>query len=157
MSDGLHRFRDQPLEHRKRKGGMGDMAEAVFEKVYPLGYVRYGLDRPPIQVHALPELIRYTPDYITSKGLVEVQGFGKDQTFKLKDDKYEALRQWHRTFRVDLFIYDSANDRYGFVRLEDFMSAWEAHGSEGLFDGNKPYMALRAPHLPVDEWKQVPA
>jgi hypothetical protein len=155
MSDSLYRFSDQALSHRKRKGGMGDLAEAVFERVYPQGWFRYGLDRPPVQVHALPMFVRYTPDYGTSKGLVEVQGFGKDQRFKLKKEKYAALDQWHQQFRVDLFAYDSHNDRYGFMRLYDFVDAWEDYGSEGMFDGTKPYMALHAKHLPVDRWVEL--
>jgi hypothetical protein len=150
MSGGLHGFRDQPLA--ARKGAMGDLAEGVFEQVYPQGFARYGIDRPPVQVAKLPPFVRYTPDYMTSKGLVEVQGFGKDQTFKLKDEKYDALDQWHLIFRVDLFAYDSTNERYGFMRLHDFVEAWEANGIRGEFDGSKPYMGLRAQFLPVDAW-----
>lgn len=146
-----HRFSSQSLANRKQT--MGDIAEAVFERVYPQGFARYGIDRPPIQVAKVPPFIRFTPDYLTTKGMVEVQGFGKDQTFKLKLSKYEALNEWHLIFRVDLFAFDSFNDRYGFMRLHDFIQAWEEHGTTGAFDdGLNPFMALHAQHLPVDAW-----
>jgi hypothetical protein len=136
-----------------RFNAMGDEAEGVFEAVYPQGWARYGINRPPIQLANVPAFVRYTPDYLTSKGLIEVQGFGRDQTFKLKDDKYEALRQWQAIFRVDIFVWDSTHKRYGYVRLNDFMEAWEQHGwSDAFDDGKNPYMALKAEHLPVEHW-----
>lgn len=132
---------------------LGDEAEGIFEQVYPQGKAKYGLSRPPVGLKNVPAFVRYTPDYLTAKGLVEVQGFGRDQTFKLKEDKYDALNQWHRIFRVDLFVWDTTNKRHGFVRLHDFMEAWEAHGWWDAFDdGKNPYMALKAEHLPVDAW-----
>lgn len=144
-------FRDQPLH--TRKGTMGDIAEAVFEAVYPQGFTRYGINRPPIAVAMIPEFVRFTPDYLTSKGFVEVQGFGKAQQFNLKVAKYEALNEWHSVFRVDLFAYDSHNGRYGFIRLHDFLDAYEAHGHDGAYDGGRnPYIGVPAKHLPVDRW-----
>lgn len=150
-------FKDRGWGNRFNQ--MGDEAEGVFEAVYPQGWARYGLNRPPIQMGKLPPKIRYTPDYVTSKGLIEVQGFGRDQTFKLKDDKYDALNQWHLDFRVDLFVWDTTNKRYGYVRLHDFMEAWEEHGWRDAFDdGRNPYMAIKAEHLPVEHWVDyVPA
>jgi hypothetical protein len=141
-------FKDKGFNNRFK--AMGDEAEGIFEAVYPQGWARYGINRPPIQLAKVPAKIRYTPDYLTSKGLVEVQGFGRDQTFKLKVDKYNALNEWHQDFRVDLFVWDTTNKRYGYVRLHDFMEAWEEHGWEDAFDdGRNPYMALKAEHLPV--------
>lgn len=149
-------FRDRPFKSRFTK--MGDEAEGVFEATYPEGWTRFGLNRPPINLKDVPPFIRYTPDYLTGKGLVEVQGFGRDQTFKLKDDKLAALMQWHGMFRADLFVYDSHNKRYGFVRLRDLQAALEAGRAErGAFDdGKKPYWAVRAEHLPVVEWLEAP-
>lgn len=149
-------FRDRPFD--QRIGAMGDQAEGVFEQVYPQGWVRFGLNRPPLAMHMLPRKIRFTPDYLTSKGFVEVQGFGRDQTFKLKDDKLDALWDWHRDFRCDLFVYDSANHRYGFVRLADLCEAFDANGMHGAFDGGaNPYQSLIADFLPVtDGWKDAP-
>jgi hypothetical protein len=145
------RFSEQNLA--ARKGTMGEIAEAVFEATYPQGWCRWGIDRPPIQVAKVPAFVRFAPDYLTSKGFVEVQGFGKDQKIKLKHAKYDALNEWHGIFRVDLFFYDSHNSRYGFVRLHDFIDAYEEHGYEGAFDdGLNPFMGLKAEHLPVDRW-----
>ena len=132
---------------------MGDEAEHIFEQVYPQGKVKYGLSRPPVGLTKVPPFVRFTPDYLTAKGLVEVQGFGRDQVFKLKHDKYAALDEWNLQFRVDLFAWDTTNKRYGFIRLHDFMDAWEEHGFEDAFDGGKnPYMGLHASFLPVDQW-----
>lgn len=146
-------FSERPFE--QRIGQLGDQAEAVFEAVYPQGWARYGLCRPPINLATVPPMIRYSPDYITAKGFVEVQGFGRDQTFKLKASKYEALNAWHGLFRVDLFAYDSHNKRYGFMRLHDWFVAAEEHGWNGAFDnGANPFIALHADHLPVDSWRE---
>lgn len=144
-------FKDRKWDNRFNL--MGDEAEGIFEEVYPYGKAKYGLSRPPVNLTQVPAFVRYTPDYLTAKGLVEVQGFGRDQTFKLKVDKYNALNEWHLQFRVDLFVWDTTNKRYGFVRLHDFMEAWEEHGwSDAFDDGRNPYMALKAEHLPVDAW-----
>jgi hypothetical protein len=102
----------------------------------------------------VPEFVRFTPDYVTAKGLVEVQGFGRDQTFKLKHAKWAALQLWHDMFRTDLFVYDSTNTRYGFIRMVDMQDLLE-HGRipERQFenDGNR-YWAVPADALPVVEW-----
>ena len=144
-------FKDRDYANRFKK--MGDEAEGIFEAVYPQGKAKYGLDRPPVSLKAVPAFVRYTPDYLTAKGLVEVQGFGRDQTFKLKVSKYDALNAWHLVWRVDLFAWDTTNQRHGMMRLHDFMVAWEDHGTEGSFDdGRNPYMGLHADHLPVDLW-----
>lgn len=141
-------FKDQ--QFAQRFAAMGDQAEGVFESVYPEGLARYGINRPPINLKNVPEFIRFTPDYLTGKGLVEVQGFGRDQRFKLKDSKLEALRQWHDTFRTDLFVWDSHNKRYGWVRLPELEDALNLHGTADAFDGGaNPYVWLKADDLPV--------
>jgi hypothetical protein len=129
---------------------MGDLAEGVFEASYEQKYVRFGLNRPPINLATVPAFVRYTPDFLTSKGLVEVQGFGKDQVAKFKENKLAALHEWHRFFRVDFFLWDSANRRFGWVRLPELDESLAAHGSNMRFenDGNS-YFALRADCIPV--------
>lgn len=118
MSD--ESFKDQSWSNRYQ--GMGDIAEGEFERVMSeernLGYVRWGLDRPPLQVHKLPERIRFAPDYLTTKCFVEVQGFGRDQVVKLKIAKYDVLRFYRTIHPVQLFLFDSANVRHTFVELE---------------------------------------
>jgi len=145
-------FKDKPWSHRVNQ--LGDQAETVFEQTYPQGWARYGFNRPPINVAMVPEFVRFTPDYVTAKGLVEVQGFGRDQTFKLKHNKWAALQVWHDMFRTDLFVFDSTNSRYGFIRMVDMQDLLE-HGRipELQFenDGNR-YWAVPADALPVVEW-----
>lgn len=112
-------FRDQGFAARMTV--MGDPAESVFEATYPEGFARYGLNRPPINLSDVPPKIRHTPDYITRKGLVEVMGFGNDETLKLKLVKANALWAWHSDFRVDMFLWDSACHEYGWVRLPELL------------------------------------
>lgn len=136
-----------------RSTTMGDEAEAVFERAYPQKWVRFGINRPPINVKLVPPFVRYAPDYLTSKGLVEVQGFGRDQIAKFKLGKLEALTEWNDKFRVDFFLWDSSNQRYGWVRLAELDEALIAHGSAMTFHEGNPYTALRADCIPVvDGW-----
>lgn len=143
-------FRNQSFAGRF--AAMGDEAEGVFEAVYPEGFVRFGINRPPINLANVPAKIRYTPDFLTGRGLVEVQGFGKDQILKLKHDKLNALWAWHEDFRVDLFVWDSTNKEYGWVRLPELDDAITAHAVEAMFPENKPYWALHSMDIPVIEW-----
>lgn len=135
-----------------RYAALGDEAEAVFESVYSHGFVRYGLNRPKINLASVPPFIRYSPDYLTSRGLVEVQGFGRDQTFKIKKDKFQALLDWQQfaQWRVDLFVWDSWNREYGWVRLPELLT--DDNYSMGAFPEGKVYYAWQAKDLPVIEW-----
>lgn len=94
---------------------MGDEAEQKFEEVYEQGYVRYGLCRPPIQMHKLAPFVRYTPDYLTSTSLVEVQGVGRDRKLKIKKEKAKALSEWEETFPLRFFIWDSFLNQHTMV------------------------------------------
>lgn len=135
-------FKDRRWESRFE--AMGDQAEAKFEEVCDRGFVRYGLNRPPIRMSMLPEFVRYTPDYLTSKCFVEVQGFGRDQTFKLKVDKYQALVAWSAFHPVEIFIYDSYNDRSIQLTLDDVYQLWQDYGSGGSFPEGKQYWSVPA-------------
>lgn len=146
-------YKDRPFS--ERFGRLGDEAEGIFEATYPEGFAAYGLRRPPVNLSTVPPFVRYTPDYLTSKGLVEVQGFGNDQVFKLKVDKYEALVDWNvlSDFRVDLFVWDSSNHQYGWVRLADLALTIASDRFEMReFPEGKPYYAIKAEDLPVIEW-----
>lgn len=144
-------FRDRDWDSRVTH--LGDQAEGVFERTYPQGFVRFGLNRPPISLKDVPPFIRYTPDYLTSKGLVEVQGFGRDATFKLKTEKLHALTIWHEFFRVDLFVYDSHQKRYGWIRLPEVREHIERGKAQvKQFTEGKLYFAIPATTLPVIEW-----
>ncbi len=108
MSSG--QFADQSFD--KRFNDMGDLAEGVFEEWSPVNFVRFGLNRPPLAMWKLPPRIRYTPDYLTSDYLVEVQGFGRKQVVHMKLDKWKSLLWWDRNVMpVRLFLHDSHNDR----------------------------------------------
>lgn len=112
----MNAFRDRTFTERYSK--MGDTAEKKFEEVYSKGFVRWGLDRPPLQVPKLPKRIRYTPDYLTTSHLIECQGFGRDQELRLKVDKLNALEWWSLVHPVQIFVWDSHNKRYAYVDLE---------------------------------------
>ncbi len=138
-------FSDQMWETRVAAGGMGDQAEARFESVYPNGWVRTGLNRPPLQVWKLPMRERYRPDYMTSNGYVEVQGLGKKQTMALKIEKYNCLQAWHQIFPVDLFVYDAYYDRHTTVGLRQ-VDDWINLGKVQLrfFPEGKAYFLIPA-------------
>jgi hypothetical protein len=141
-------FSGMTFAHRFQ--AMGDEAEAAFEAVYPESWVRYGLNRPRIWLGDVPAFVRYTPDYLTARGLVEVQGFGRDQTVKLKAAKRAALLMWHALFDVDVFLWDSHHRRHATVGMGALHLALEEHGAQGAFDdGRNPYTAIRAEELPV--------
>ena len=141
-------FKEGSWEQRFAK--LGDEAERAFEdwaEVTKRGFTRFGLERPPIAMHRLPARIRYAPDYLTSKSFIECQGFGKDQLVKMKVDKAGCLHWWSDLHPVDLFLWDSTNQRSILVTLDRFdqllchPEAVLNHFAEG-----KPYFQLPA-HL----------
>lgn len=122
---------------------MGDPAEKVFEENCEESFVRYGLSRPPLQVGKLPKRIRYTPDYLTTRALVEVQGVGADQIVKLKVAKYNALAWWALVMPVTLFISDSRKKRHTSVSLERVTELIESGNVPlGKFPEGHPYWAI---------------
>lgn len=135
-------FKDKSFDERVAAGGMGDEAEGVFERVFSKGWARYGLNRPPIQMSKIPARLRYTPDYITTNKLVEVQGFGRDQLFKLKIDKWQALHFWNSVHPVDLFVWDTTNKRWCMIGLFSIDKLVEQCGEIKHFPEGKAYMAI---------------
>lgn len=109
-------YSDAPWE--ARYATLGDVAEAEFEAHYKLGFVRTGLKRPPVRVRDLHPYVRQLPDYLTSRGWVEVMGLGEDQILKLKIDKLAALRFWGMLMPVVLWVWDSHKRRHAEVPLE---------------------------------------
>ncbi len=134
-------FAEKPFGVRIRT--MGDIAERKFEERSVVEWVRYGLCRPPIDMSALPPELRYTPDYLTAQGLVEVQGLGQDQTLKVKHDKLEALRWWSKIHPVFLFVYDSHKDRHSLLSLDDLTKRCKESDTESFPEG-KPYFAIKS-------------
>lgn len=136
-------FQDQPFEQRMAK--MGDAAERKFEETYDKGFVRTGLNRPPIHVPSIPTRERYRPDYLTAEGYVEVQGFGKAQVFQLKVEKFNCLNFWDSIHPVHIFVWDSYRKRYKQFPLDN-VRAWIDDGSAtmGWFPEGKAYFAIPA-------------
>lgn len=142
----LSSFKDQNWGKRFEK--LGDEAEGHFETWCSrsrLGFVRFGLDRPPIKVGSLPARLRYAPDYLLTSGFVEVQGVGRDQLVKVKLEKYGCLRWWDDLHHVELYLWDSANERETFLTLEQLDGVIASQATTlGVFDGRKAYFSLPA-------------
>lgn len=139
-------FKDLSFEQRMSK--MGDAAEKVFEDTFDHGWVRFGLNRPPLNVAALPLRIRYMPDYLTTKGFVECQGFGRDQLLKIKREKLDCLSYWNTLHPVDYFIWDSSKKRHKFMPLAQIVTMIDL-GLAGLdwFPEAKAYFSFKAGDL----------
>lgn len=138
------------LDFSQRLNGMGDMAETVFQEHYEQKWVRFGLSRPPINLATVPAFVRHAPDFLTSKGFVEAQGFGSKQVLKVKHAKLDALHEWHKYFRVDLFLYDSHKRRFGWVRLPELDEALAQYATAMRFENDgHAYWALPAAAIPV--------
>jgi hypothetical protein len=133
-----------------RYSQMGDVSEGVFETLTP-NHHRYGLNRPNMYVANLPPMLRYTPDYLTPNGLVEVMGIGKDKTLKIKIEKINALLKWHMTGEVHLFVYDSYRKKWWLAEIDDWFSACVSYGEMARFpDNNKEYVRLNSDNFPVE-------
>lgn len=125
---------------------MGDTAEGKFEQIHDaLGvkYYRFGLNRPPFKVISLPRFIRYTPDYLMADRLIEVQGIGRDATFKLKPDKHAVLMAWNdMVYPVELWVWDSHRGKYATKALTEIPLT-----QIGEFNDGKAYYAVDRVHL----------
>jgi hypothetical protein len=137
---------------------MGDEAEGVFEAICSnegRSWARYGLRRPRLAVQMLPAKVRYTPDYLCNKELVEVQGFGKDQTIKTKVEKLDALAWWSNAMPVHIFLWDSTNRRYLERQLAWLRTMIRRHGTEEVFPEGKVYYAFPASKVTPRLWTYI--
>ena len=140
-------FKDQPFDKRVQPGGMGDRAESVFEAVYPQAWDRMGWNRPRTPMQGMAPMLRFMPDYMTYKGPVEVQGFGSDQTIKLKCDKYDALMQWDHIQDTRLFLWDSHNRRHAILPMAGPDSIRQIVNNSAIIDTfpeGKDFFAMNA-------------
>jgi len=146
------RFADK--DFASRLGALGDEAESVFEEVYPKGWAVYGLRRPPIRVAALAPKIRFSPDYITSDGFIEVASVFTERVLKLKVAKHIALLQWNQEMPTYLFIWDSPENRYTLppMTIEQVTDAVAAASVDHFPEGT-PYWAIPVEELDA-EWAQ---
>lgn len=142
-------YKDMPWSIRQH--AMGDAAERIFEEVCGVGWARFGLNRPPVQVHKLPLMLRYMPDYITTKALVECQGFGRDQIVKLKLEKLLGLQRWTVEHPTELFLWDSHKRRFGQISVSDVTQAVVANGEIAEFKEGAKYWRISADELSI-EW-----
>lgn len=134
----------------EREQTLGDPAEKAFERWSDhngLTYARYGLLRPNISMRTLPAEIRYTPDYVTDYGFVEVQGCGKDGLLKFKHDKLEALKWWDKIYPVTLWLWSQPSELNTQCGLMDVLDrcmdeVFADYRTDGMFDGNKPYSSV---------------
>jgi pullulanase/glycogen debranching enzyme len=127
-----------------RYGDMGDLSEGAFEQWCQdnnLNYIRWGLDRPPLNLRMLPTRLRYSPDYLTSNSFVECQGFGRDNVFKLKIEKHGALHWWADLHPVQLWILDSHKSKACFMPL-NALDNLLPHAELHAFPEGKPYFAI---------------
>lgn len=142
----------------ERYSVMGDMAEMAYERVARskgIQFVRYGLNRPPIQVGGLPQFIRYTPDYLTQANLVECKGFGGDSTLKIKTSQMMVLRQWNSRMPVDFFLLNSANDHYAFVGFDEMNDVSYDWGEVRSFPEGTEAFFIPVQYLEA-EWLSLP-
>lgn len=143
-------FRDQSWNNRY--AAMGDAAEGqcvAWLDNQDRGWVRYGLDRPPLKMSMLPEFIRHTPDFLTSHSLIECKGFGRDQLAKIKHADWAALMRWAKQHPVEMFFYDQHNSRcivVPFDKLHQVVGHRDKRVTEGYFndDPPKPYWGFPA-------------
>lgn len=135
----------------QRFSALGDEAEAVFEEVWPKKFQRAGLNRPEISMINMPHFERNRPDYMDSDGYIEVMGFGKDQTFKMKYNKLHALYGWEGKWCVRIFVWDSHNKRWSVSPLDFVDYQLQHYGTKGEFNEGNKYLALKAEDWP-GEW-----
>lgn len=145
-------FKDQNWEERVEV--LGDIGEKAFREYAArrkLGVVKYGLDRPPVNLGRIADFVRYTPDFLTDEGLVEVQGCGRDQLFKFKWSKLTALRQWQRQQHVNMWLWNEPLEDWRQVpimriiemcREKPYVGKHMVYREDGVFDGFQPYSSV---------------
>lgn len=144
-------YKDENWE--ERVAILGDPSEKAFQEYAErraLGCVKYGLDRPPVDLGRIPAYVRYTPDFLTDEGLVEVQGCGKDQMFKFKHEKIRALTQWNRNCGVMVWLWNQPLEDWRMISVPRLFAMCRHSGYgqrtvfrvDGVFDGNKEYSAV---------------
>lgn len=141
----MPQYKDEKWGEREKV--LGDISETKFEEWCErntLNFVRTGLSRPPLQMWKLPARIRYTPDYLLTKCYVECQGFGRDQKYKLKLEKWNCLWFWNNVHPVSLYVWDSHLKRECFIALTDFANILDSKCSIDQFAEGKSYMAVPA-------------
>ena len=107
------------LPFSQRIHTLGDESESVFKEVAPLGNSEeFGWRRPSVSMARMSPFIRHKPDFYTASGhLVECMGCGRDGIVKLKEVKYDALREWNRHQEVVLWVWNSSTSEWALAPL----------------------------------------
>jgi hypothetical protein len=100
--------------------------------VWPLSYVRYGVDDPFIRVDVLPSRIRHTPAYLTAEAFVEPLELSPDGVLRLDVELYRALCWWDRVHPVVLFVHDAVSDRWCLEPVSNLTRRFEARANGSL-------------------------
>lgn len=129
----------------QRLATMGDEAEGEYER-HNTHWVRYGLNRPEFPVHHLPDVIRYTPDYLQgspNQRLVEVLGTGRNGV-KLKLEKITALAVWNTLMPVWLWIWSTPKQDFTEILYDDLVRIINKEDVPlGKFSEGKAYFNVR--------------
>ena len=138
-------YRDKPFSQRLNT--MGDLSEAHFESIAPLGKaVRYGWNRPSVTMTKMAETIRHTPDYYAQIGyLVECAGLGRDGIYKLKVAKHEALKVWNKIQPVMLFLWNSSTSEWALLDWKSsskYVARAKRNGVEAFENDGNEYYAI---------------
>lgn len=141
-------FKDLPFSERFKH--LGDEAEEAFEREWAdVPFDRSGWNRPTVDMRKMPKNVCYMPDYVAMVGgkvsWVEVQGCGKDQLFKFKLDKLEALKWWKCTgMPVYLWLWDATHEIGYTISIDKlFMMTMNLNkhgGSQGVYPEGKRYV-----------------
>jgi hypothetical protein len=127
-------------------------SEIQFDAVFGDSSDRWGLDHPPFDMQNLSSIVRYAPDRIMARKLVECKGLGKDGVLKIKIEQLEALRFWDHIHPVAIFIWDAFNKRWTMMELDALIQACHKNGALEQFpDNHKPAWFIHINFLDV-EW-----
>lgn len=140
---------------KQRFHAMGDEAEAAFDLVMEGKVHKLGLNRPPFGMGGMNLRLRYTPDRLINKGLVECVGFGRDRILKFKKEKAVALDGWAEFAPTFLFVYDKTQQEYYMGAWEIWGPAFRTKGVDGEFHDGPKYHGLHVDDFPFDP-KEVP-
>lgn len=138
-------FADKPFHERLKL--MGDEAESTFEReclLHSIPFARYGFNRPDLpNFPAVPVNLRMTPDYVVDVGrrrhiFVECKGTG--QVIKIKKEIFTPMEWWNEILPVHLFVYNSVEDGFCVLSVEELRDVVNQHGIWKQFKSDrKPY------------------
>lgn len=145
-------YKDRDYHSRMADTTFWEWSEKKFEEHTSWDWTPAGagLDDSPIDHYRYPVTLRHEPDYKAADGqsdpfYVEVQGTGKDQTYKFKLQKLEQLKFWNKIMPVWFWLWDETNDTFYIISYNRLMLLIAQGTAErGSFDnGKRPYWAFR--------------